>query len=192
MNILKLAAAACAALALSTTASAAVLVGASGSSNAVTDYSTAGLVSFNLDLKNFSGSKLSFMLQEEDLLAPLSLSAMILNLSGSPISQFNFGLKGISFASAGSVTPGFGTLDKVSYGSNNAGIGFASAEPAEFHFGNPLGLSGQSDWILNTAGLKAGDTFTITAQVPEPSTVALVLPMLCMAGLMAARRRKQD
>jgi hypothetical protein len=192
MTIVKFIAAAAAALALSTTAEAALLVGTNGSpANIATDYSAAGLVSFNLDLSNFTATRLNFVLEEADLLGPLSLSAMILNLSGVPVSQFNVGLQGIAFAGAGSVSAGFGTLGKVSYGSHNAGIGFVNAEPAEFYFGNPLGLSGQSDWILDTAGLSAGDSFSITAQVPEPSTVALMLPMLCMAGVMVARRRKQ-
>lgn len=193
MPFKKMIAAVCAALLLSGGAQGAVLLSASGSpANTVTDYSAPGLVSFNLDLRNFTGTHLNFMLQEEDLLGPLNLNAMVLNLSGVPISQFNFTLQGIGIAGAGSVNPAFGVLDKVSYDADSVGIRFAQAEPAELHFGNPLGLQGQADWVLDTSGLKAGDTFAIVAQVPEPSTVALMLPMLCMAGLMAARRRKKD
>ncbi len=191
MHIIKMIAAAFAALMLSGGAQGAVLLSSTGSpANAATDYSAPGLVSFNLDLQNFSGTKLDFVLQEEDLLGPLNLSAMVLNLSGVPFSQFNFYLQGIGIAGAGSVTPAFGVLDSVSHGADSVGIRFAQAEPAELHFGNPLGLQGQADWVLDTSGLRAGDSFSIVAQVPEPSTVALVLPMLCMAGLMAARRKK--
>ena len=183
MHIIKMIAAAFAALMLSGGAQGAVLLSSTGSpANAATDYSAPGLVSFNLDLQNFSGTKLDFVLQEEDLLG--------LNLSGVPFSQFNFYLQGIGIAGAGSVTPAFGVLDSVSHGADSVGIRFAQAEPAELHFGNPLGLQGQADWVLDTSGLRAGDSFSIVAQVPEPSTVALVLPMLCMAGLMAARRKK--
>ena len=191
MHIIKMIAAAFAALMLSGGAQGAVLLSSTGSpANAATDYSAPGLVSFNLDLQNFSGTKLDFVLQEEDLLGPLNLSAMVLNLSGVPFSQFNFYLQGIGIAGAGSVTPAFGVLDSVSHRADSVGIRFAQAEPAELHFGNPLGLQGQADWVLDTSGLRAGDSFSIVAQVPEPSTVALVLPMLCMAGLMAARRKK--
>ena len=51
--------------------------------------------------------------------------------------------------------------------------------------------AGGADWLLDTRGLAVGDTFVISAEVPEPSTFALMLPALCMAGMMAARRRKQ-
>ena len=191
MHIIKMIASAFAALMLSGVAQGAVMLSSTGSpANAATDYSAPGLVSFNLDLQNLSGTKLDFVLQEEDLLGPLNLSAMVLNLSGVPFSQFNFYLQGIGIAGAGSVTPAFGVLDSVSHGADRVGIRFAQAEPAELHFGNPLGLQGQADWVLDTSGLRAGDSFSIVAQVPEPSTVALVLPMLCMAGLRAARRKK--
>lgn len=193
MHIIKTIAAGLAALALSHGANAAILLSTNGSpANLTTDYSAPGVVSFNLELNDFSATKLNFALEEADLSGPLSLSAMILNLTGTPISQFGFVLQGISFAGAGSVAPTFGTLGKVRHDSGSVGIGFAHAEPAEFHFGNPLGLQGQSDWLLHTAGLRAGDRFSIVAQVPEPPTGALVLPMLCMAALMAARRRKKD
>ncbi|MBQ5962687.1 PEP-CTERM sorting domain-containing protein [Massilia sp. ZL223] len=193
MQFTKTIAAAFAALMFSSGAQAAVLLSASGSpANAAIDYSAPGLVSFNLDLQDLTATRLDFVLQEEDLRGPLSLSAMVLNLSGMPFSHFNFYFQGIGLAGAGSVTPAFGTLGSVKHDADSVGIHFAQAEPAELHFGNPLGLQGQADWVLDTSGLRAGDTFFIVAQVPEPSTVALVLPMLCMAGLMAARRRKKD
>jgi hypothetical protein len=193
MNFIKLIVAALAALVLSHGANAAVLLGTTGSAaNAATDYSAPGLASFNLDLNEFSNTTLSFRLEQADLLGPLSLSAMVMNLTGVPLTQFNFVLQGISFAGAGSVTPTFGTLGSVGFDSDSAHIAFASAEPAEFHFGNPLGVMGQTDWLLDTAGLQAGDVFSITAQVPEPSTIALLIPMLCMASLMIARGRKKD
>lgn len=193
MQLIKMITAAFAALMLAGGAQGAVLLSSSGSpANLATDYSAPGLVSFNLDLKNFNATRLNFVLEEEDLLGPLNLSAMVLNLRGLPFPQFNFTLQGIVFAGAGSVTPAFGTLGTVSHDANSVRILFDQAEPAEFHFGNPLGLQGQTDWVLDTAGLRAGDTFAIVAQVPEPSTVALLLPMLCMAGAMAARRRRKD
>ena len=90
MHIIKMIAAAFAALMLSGGAQGAVLLSSTGSpANAATDYSAPGLVCFNLDLQNFSGTKLDFVLQEEDLLGPLNLSAMVLNLSGVPFSELN-------------------------------------------------------------------------------------------------------
>lgn len=180
------------ALACAGSANAAVLLTTGGSpANTITDYSTPGAVSFDLDLENFNAATLRFSLEEDDLLGPLSLNAIVRNLSGTALNQFQFRLKGISFAAPGSVTPTFGTLGEVEHGTSYASIAFASPEWAEFHFGNPLGMDGASDWFLDTRGLSAGDTFVITANVPEPSTLALMLPTLCMAGLMAARRRKR-
>lgn len=193
MKFIKMIVAALAALALSGGAQAAVLLNTTGSAgNVATDYSAPGLVSFNFDLNNFGATKLNFQLEEADLLGPLGFSAMVMNLTGVPVSQFSLSLQGISIAGPGSVTPTFGTLGKVDFDSDSVGVFFAGAEPAEFHFGNPLAVQGQTDWLLDTTGLRAGDMFSITAQVPEPSTIALLLPMLCMASLMAARRRKKD
>ncbi|MEN3274927.1 MAG: hypothetical protein V7631_717 [Massilia sp.] len=180
-----------AALSLAGPANAAVLLGAGGSSaNTVTDYSAQGAVSFDLDLENFNAATLRFELEEEDLLGPLSLNAIVRSLSGTALNQFHFKLKGISFAAPGSVTPTFGSLDGVRHGGDYSSIAFARPEWAEFHFGNPLAAESSSDWLLDTRGLRAGDTFVITANVPEPGTLALMLPALCMAGLVARRRKK--
>lgn len=192
MQFTKFAAAFLAALSFSASANAALLLNSNGSSaNAVTDYSTPGKVSFDLDLEHLSPTTLRFRIEEADLLGPLSLNAIVRNLSGAALNGFHFNLQGISFLAAGSVTSTFGTLGGVQSGLDYASIDFASPEWAEFHFGNPLALTGGADWLLDTRGLAAGDSFVISAEVPEPSTFALMLPALCMAGLMAARRRKQ-
>jgi hypothetical protein len=180
-----------AALTISCAANATVLTGSAGS-NAVTDYSGPGLVAFDLDLATLSSARLNFVLEDADLAGPLSLNAIIRNLAGVGITQFNFSLEGITFAAAGSVTPAFGTVGSVGFSSNLAHIRFSAPEFAEFQFGNPLAAPGASDWQLSTAGMRAGDTFSITASIPEPSSVALMLPALCMLRLFrAARRRKR-
>ena len=190
MNILKLIGAAAVALTFSASANAALLVGSSGSpANTVESYSGAGLVSFDLLLNDFSGAKMTFRLEEADLAGPLSLSALVSNMTRLSMPKFNFDLQGITFAAAGSVTPGFGTIGSVNYSATNANIAFSHGETTDFYFGNPLNQAGKMDWLLDTTGMQAGDTFSIVAQVPEPATLALVLPLL--AGVAAARRRKQ-
>lgn len=189
MNLTKLTAVLVATLAFSASANAALLVATDGSKyNTVTDYSGAGVVSFDLDLKSFTNNTLSFVLEEADLAGPLSFSAMVNNLIGLAIPRFHFTLQGIGYAAPGSVSSFSG--HSVSYSAGNAAISFPHGETAEFQFGNPTGVAGRSDWLLDTSGLRAGDTFSIVAQVPEPSTVAMVLPLL--AGLLLARRRKRD
>jgi hypothetical protein len=192
MHFAKYAAALVAALSFSASADAALLLGSTGSAaNTVTDYSAPGTVSFDLDLEHLSPTTLRFVIEADDLLGPLSLNAIVRNLSGAALNGFYFNLQGISYLAAGSVTPTFGTLGGVTHGADAAGIAFASPEWAEFHFGNPLALANQTDWFLDTRGLAAGDTFAISAEVPEPPTVALLLPALCMASVMAARRRRK-
>jgi len=187
----KLFAALAAALAFSLPAHAVVLTGTSGG-NATADYSGAGTVAFDLDLASFTPTTFSFVLEEADLAGPLNFNALVRNLSGAALNQFGFTLQGIAFAGAGSVTPAFGMLKQVSHGAQFASVAFAAPEWAEFQFGNPFGADGKSDWLLATAGLRAGDSFSITAQVPEPSTAALMVPALCMLGLAMARRRRRD
>lgn len=189
MQILKFITAALVALAMAAPGHAALLVKTQGSpANLVDDYSADGLASFNLDFHNDTATRLTFVLEEADLAGPLGLSAMVLNMSGMPFRHFMFAVDGISFLDAlGSVSPAFGSVGSMSVTERHVGISFANPEPAEFRFGNPLLEAGLSDWLLDTRGLRAGDVFVVTAFVPEPSTVALMLPLL---GLLAAARRK--
>lgn len=181
-----------AALAMSTAANAAILTSSTGSSaNVVTDYSTPSLVSFDLDLEDFSSTTLNFMIEQDDLLGPLSLNAIIRNLSGVGLERFTFTLDGIPFFAAGSVTPTFGTIGQTTFDSDSASIAFSTPEWAEFHFGNPTGVAGDSNWVLSTAGLAAGDSFSITATVPEPSSLSLMLAAMALIGAVAVRRRDQ-
>lgn len=189
MSMTKVVAAAIVAMAFSTSAHAVILQSSSGSAaNTVTDYSEAGVVSFDLALRDFSTTRLNFVLEAADLAGPLSFSAIIANLVGLPIDRLNLTLQSITYAAAGSVASFSGAT--ASYSSNNALIKFVNGETADILFGNPTLVAGRSDWLLDTTGLAAGDTFSIVAQVPEPSTVAMVLPLL--AGLLLARRRKRD
>ncbi len=179
-----------AALVLSGAANAALLTGSTGP-HPVEDFSSAGSVAFNLDLQDFSSATLDFVLEADDLRGPLSFDALVRNLAGAGLKRFSFSLQGIRFAGTGSVTPAFGSVAAIEADDTLAVVNFAMPEYAEFQFGDVFGTSGQ-DWLLDTAGLQAGDRFSITATVPEPSTATLVLPMLCMGLMLAARRRKKD
>lgn len=192
MKLSQLLIAAAASAAISGAASAAVLTSSTGSPlNTVTNYSAPALVAFDLDLENFAGTRLNFMIEADDLLGPLSMNALVRNLSGDGLTNFTFALDGIAFSMPGSVTPTFGTVKQVTFNSNQAGIYFAAPEWAELHFGNPFAVSNESNWLLDTAGLKAGDVFSITASVPEPSTVTLLLSALAMFGVYAHKVRNK-
>ena len=192
MKLTQLFIAACASVALSGAASAAILTGTSGSpTNVVTDYSTQALVAFDLDLANTASTRFNFILEEADLLGPLGMNALVRNLSGKGLTDFSFSLEGITFSAAGSVTPTFGTIDQVVFEPGTAMIDFGKPEFAEFHFGNPFSATNMSNWFLDTTGMRAGDRFVITAAVPEPSTISLLLAALAMFSMYRAKRGNQ-
>ena len=173
---------------------AAILTGTSGT-NTVTDYSGAGLASFDLDLATFTPTTFSFVLEAGDLAGPLAFNGLVRNVAGTALDTFSFSLNGIAFFAAGSVTPAFGTVGSATSGTHTANVVFSAPEWAEFQFGNALAVPGAADWLLDTRGLRAGDTFTITAataaaaEVPEPSSV--LLAMTALLGMTAAYKRKR-
>ena len=183
-----------AALALPQLSQAAILTGTTGT-NTVTDYSGAGLASFDLDLATFTPTTFSFVLEAGDLAGPLAFNALVRNVAGAALDEFSFSLNGIAFFAAGSVTPAFGKVGATTSGVHTANVVFSAPEWAEFQFGNALGVPGASDLLLDTQGLRAVDTFTITAatvsaaEVPEPSTA--LLAMSALLGMTAAYRRKR-
>jgi hypothetical protein len=185
-----------AALALPQLSQAAILTGTTGpAANMVTDYSGAGLASFDLDLATFTPTTFSFVLEAGDLAGPLAFNALVRNVAGTALDEFSFSLNGIAFFAAGSVTPAFGTVGSTTSGAHTANVVFGAPEWAEFQFGNALGAPGAADWLLDTNGLRAGDTFTITAataaaaEVPEPSSA--LLAMTALLGMTAAYKRKR-
>jgi hypothetical protein len=189
MKLRQLLIACTASLAFSGAAHAVLLTSTTGSpANLTTDYSAPSLIAFDLDLHNFSSTRINFVLEDGDLAGPLSMNALVRNLSGEGVKHFTFSLQGISFATPGSVTPAFGTIKQMTFNGSAASISFAAPEFAEFQFGNPFALSGSSDWVLDTAGLRAGDAFSITASVPEPGTFTLLLSALALMGVYAVRR----
>lgn len=178
-----------ASLVLAGAANAALITSVSGA-NTVADYSTASLAAFDLDLQNFSGSQINFVLEDGDLLGPLSLNALVRNLSGHGLQHFTMSLQGISLLATGSVTPAFGTVGQISHNGSAAAIRFGAPEFAEFQFGNPFAIGGKRDWLLDTSGLRAGDAFSVTATVAEPASLTLFLSALALFGVAAVRRRQ--
>ncbi len=189
----KLLATAALALAAHLPASAALLVGqATTGASLATDFSTDGLIAFDLDLHDAQPVRLDFQLGAADVGGLLDLNAVLRNLTGAGIERLLVSLSIGSFDHAGSVTRPFsggGTTVAVSGGT--ASLGFDSAEYLDVFIGNPFGDAGLSDWRIDTRGLAVGDVLAISIAVPEPGAVALVLSALLALGAVRARRGRR-
>jgi hypothetical protein len=156
-----------------------------------TDYSTLGLLSFDLDLANGSPAVLSWRIDDEDLLAPIAFNAVIRNYTGAGLQGLTLTLDRGGFASVGSVTRQFGGAASSVTGSGaTRTVTFATEEFLDVELGNPLGQAGRQDWTLGQAGLQVGDRFSLTVSaVPELGQYALLLAGLAGIGWLARRRR---
>lgn len=183
-------AALCAAAAFSSPASAVVFTGATGSPEiTVTDKSTPGLASFELDIKDLRYVVLDFMIEAGDLVDfKIPFNFVVHNSSGEGIQIMHLRLQNMAYAGWGSVTPSSGTLGSVSSSFIDSTIYFTEPETVGFTLGNPTGEPDKYDWALWVEGTPVGDHFQIVAEVPEPQQAAVLLAGLLVAG-MAARRR---
>lgn len=155
-----------------------------------TDYSTIGLLSFDLDLANGAPAVLSWRIDDEDLLAPIAFNAVIRNYTGAGLQGLVLTLDRGSFGSVGSVTRQFGGDWAVSGSGATRTVTFTPDEFLDVELGNPLGRAGKTDWTLAQAGFQVGDRFSLTVSaVPEPSQVALLLAGLGAVGWGARRRQ---
>lgn len=176
----------------STPAFAANFIGSTGGASIVTDYSEAGLISFDLDLKDTTPVVLSYEITAADLLSGLDFNVVLRNLTGAGLNQFTFALGSSAFASLGTVTRSFDTTYSLSTtnGGQKAQISFGSPEYLDVAIGNPLGNAGaQQNWVIETNGLNAGDVLTVTAAVPEPESYVMALLGLAALGALARRRK---
>lgn len=180
------------ALMTASAAQAATLISFNSSSplNSATDFSVEGLAAADLDFKTLAPITLVFAPSTMELAeGTVRFNSVVRNLFGGSITAAGLTLSGATFAQAGTVEGGgFGAVPTVSSNATHIGIQFLPAENFEFYVGDPLNRSGQRDWVISLDGLSAGQTFSITTAVPEPSAVLMMLAgMALVAG--AARRR---
>lgn len=184
-------------LCVASSAQAATFLSASGSAeNIVTDYSDAGLISFDLDMANFIPTVLNYEITAADIGSPIinnsiSFNALVRNLTGAGLEYLTIFLSTSSFDSIGTVTRQFGGSFTVNQSNNgqNALISFSSPEFVDFFIGAPLAGAGEVDWAIKTAAFKAGDQLAITIAVPEPETYAMLLMGLALiAGAIRLRQ----
>ncbi len=156
-----------------------------------TDYSSTGLLSFDLDLSSGAPAVLTWRLDEDDLLAPIGLNAIIRNYTDAGLQGLILTLDHGSFGSVGSVTRQFGgESSSVTGGGGTRTVTFSSEEFLDVELGNALGDAGKTDRTLAQAGLQAGDRISLTVSaVPEPEQYALLLAGLAAIGLAVRRRQ---
>lgn len=164
--------------------------GMTGGNAVVTDYSTDGLLSFDIDFSSFAPTTLSYTIDAADLLSgSLSFNAVLRNYVGTGFEGYSFSLSSGLFGNLGTVWPGFDTNSVIDFNGANASVTFSSLAFLDTAIGNSLD-NGGTDWLIG--GLNAGDSLSITVTaVPEPETYALLLSGLGMVGWLTRRRRPQ-
>lgn len=184
-----LALAAAASLAVVAPAHAALFNGVIGGTSAtVADFSTDGLISFDIDFASLGSATLGYTVSAADVNG-LSFNAVLRNYTGEGIGAYTFSLSSGLFGNLGTVTPQFGGLSDIAFNGADAIVKFSPMEFLDVKIGNPLG-DGGVDWTI--VGLNALDTFSITVSaVPEPETLALLLSGLGAVGWITRRRRQQ-
>ncbi len=118
-------------------------------------------------------------------------NAVISALKGHQIEALEVRLSGAEFAWVGSLTPAFADLASQNGDAQFQHYLLSPAESFGIDLGNPFAHAGDSDWQINSFGLKAGDkvTLSISSAVPEPSSWTLLAAGAAL--LLAARRRAQ-
>lgn len=188
MQLKKLAAVLLGSFAMAGSASAVTFEGASGAA-AVTDYSAASLLSFDLDFNSLGNVLLNFTVEASDIGSTLSFNSLVRNFSGLGIDSTLFKISGASFSGFGDISnDGFHAITSSGKNASGGWATFAPGLTTEFYIGSPFDNS--NDWSISLSGLNAGDTFSIMVAVPEPEQYTMLLAGLGLIGA-AARRRKQ-
>lgn len=165
------------------------LTGVSGDAASVTDYSSVGLLSVDIDFDAVGAVTMSFAIDVADVAGMgVDFNAMLRNFTGVGLSAYQLSLDSGSFV-AGSVTRQFGGATQVSVNGGTAVLRFDPLEYLDVEVGDPFGTSNPIDWQID--GLAAGTTLNLTVSaVPEPGTYALLLGGLSLVGLAARRRQR--
>jgi len=157
----------------------------------VTDYSTDGLISFDLDFQSLGTTTLSYVIGAADT-AALSFNALMRNFTGDGITGFNFSISGGEFLYSGTVTRQFdgSLITNIDFNGAHANVDLGSPEFLDVEIGDPLAVAGgQLNWGLT--GLSAGDVLNISVTaVPEPESIAMLLAGLGVLGAVARRRQR--
>lgn len=160
----------------------------------VTDFSGDGLLAFDLDLRDFASVTMTFSVSAMDLAGPIAFNSVVRNLTGAVegLQSLRFELpSGVTVATVGTVTRFFGGTTQIGAGTSAVAMSFTPAEFFDVEIGDAFGTTPNAmNWQLATAGLAAGDLITVTAVVPEPASVALMLLGLAGVGAVARRRAR--
>lgn len=157
----------------------------------VTDYSTDGLIAFDLDFQSLGTTTLSYVIGAADT-ASLSFNALLRNFTGEGITGFNFSISGGEFVYSGTVTRQFdgSLITDINFNGASASVDLGSPEFLDVEIGDPLMAGGgRLDWGFT--GLSAGDVLNISVTaVPEPESIAMLLAGLGVIGAVARRRQR--
>jgi opacity protein-like surface antigen len=156
-----------------------------------TDYSTDGLIAFELDFQSLGTTTLSYVIGAADT-ASLSFNALLRNFTGEGITGFNFSISGGEFVYSGTVTRQFdgSLITDIDFNGAHASVDLGSPEFLDVEIGDPLMAGGgRFDWGFT--GLSAGDVLNISVTaVPEPESIAMLLAGLGVIGAVARRRQR--